>query len=91
MSIWATMTVEFWKRKSAEINNRWGTLQEMNEGADKQKIMREDFIGCECINEITGENSKLLETTVEQYIFKIISYPILLGLMGCVVATFFLV
>ena len=25
-SIWATMTVEFWKRKTAEINNRWGTL-----------------------------------------------------------------
>jgi len=34
VSIWATISVEFWRRKTAEINNRWGTLEEMNEGAE---------------------------------------------------------
>lgn len=28
--IWSTIIVEFWKRKTSEINYRWGTLELMN-------------------------------------------------------------
>ena len=28
--LWATFIVEFWKRKTSEINYRWGTLEQMN-------------------------------------------------------------
>ena len=34
ISIWGTLIVEFWKRKTAEINARWGNLQLMNADED---------------------------------------------------------
>jgi hypothetical protein len=30
-SLWATIAVELWKRKTCEINARWGTLDLMND------------------------------------------------------------
>ena len=35
ISIWGTMIVEFWKRKTAEINTRWGNLSLMNLNEDE--------------------------------------------------------
>ena len=47
-------TIEYWKRKTAEINNRWGTLEAMGSGTDI-KIIREEFIGDEGVYNVTGE------------------------------------
>ena len=47
LSIWSTVCVEFWKRKSSEINARWGMLDLMN--SDELKP-RYEFSGDEEIN-----------------------------------------
>lgn len=56
--IWSTIIVEFWKRKTSEINYRWGTLDQMNNPDILNKIVREDFIGDECISAVTGGLTK---------------------------------
>jgi len=56
--IWSTIIVEFWKRKTSEINYRWGTLELMNNPDILNKQLREDFVGDECISAITGALTK---------------------------------
>jgi hypothetical protein len=56
--IWGTFIIEFWKRKTSEINYRWGTLDEMNNPKSIIKKIRPDFLGDECISNTTGELTK---------------------------------
>lgn len=56
--IWSTVIVEFWKRKTSEINYRWGTLDLMNNSDILNKQLRASFIGDECISSVTGGLTK---------------------------------
>ena len=58
VTIWSTIVVERWKRKTSEINFRWGQLEEMNNPDILDKIVRDEFNGDERINNITGETTK---------------------------------
>ena len=55
--IWVSTLISNWKRKNAEIATRWGVLDLMlsSEGKSKKKSIRATFIGCEKINDATGE------------------------------------
>ena len=53
VTIWNNITVEYWKRKSSEINYRWGNMALISEGKE-ERIMRTDFVGYEMISEVTG-------------------------------------
>ncbi|KRX06795.1 Ankyrin repeat-containing domain [Pseudocohnilembus persalinus] len=91
VTVWNTLIVEYWKRKSAEINYRWGNIQIMgeHENQDEKKI-RNDFVGDECISNITGGLTKYQQKRKSIFMFLITS-PILLLLMAAVVATILLV
>jgi anoctamin-8 len=78
--------VEFWKRKTCEINARWGTLDMMNE--DEDQTVREGFSGDEEIFLVTGELTKH-ERKFETVVVLLISVPILLVLTSCAIVIFF--
>ena len=61
--------MEYWKRKTAEINNRWGTLELMNLGSEV-RIIREEFIGDEGVDHVTGDVTihKMPKTELDQII-----------------------
>jgi anoctamin-8 len=50
--------VELWKRKSAEINTRWGCIDLMEDEEAENRIIREGFSGDEEIYDVTGELTK---------------------------------
>ncbi|EGR27499.1 transmembrane protein 16k, putative [Ichthyophthirius multifiliis] len=85
--LWSTFIVEFWKRKTSEINYRWGTLEQMNTELDVDKQIRSDFIGDECISLETGGLTKHQEKA-KTVIVLLISIPFLLILMACIVFIF---
>ncbi|KAL4481466.1 hypothetical protein ABPG74_007555 [Tetrahymena malaccensis] len=85
--IWSTIIVEFWKRKTSEINYRWGTLDMMNNPDILNKILKEDFVGDECISAVTGGLTKYQKKS-RTIIKFLISIPILFGLMALVVYIF---
>ena len=85
-AICSTLVIEKWKRKSAEIATRWGTIDMIDDSAHRL-IMRKEFFGDETISETTGvvtKHSKRAETPL--YFF--ITFPILLILLAIVVASF---
>lgn len=79
--------MEFWKRKSCEINYRWGQLELMNNPEELQKEIKEDFVGDDEIQSNTGELTKHY-TQFRTIIVMLISIPIFLGLICCVGITF---
>ena len=91
ISIWGTMIVEFWKRKTAEINTRWGNLSLMNLNEDEvAKAERKQFSGDEVISEVTGESTKFYKPTTT--ILKLfLSGLVLLGLLGAMCGSYFLI
>ncbi len=56
--LWSTLQVEFWKRKTSEINTRWGALDLMQNSEIQGRIIREGFSGDEEIYDVTGELTK---------------------------------
>lgn len=87
VSLWSTIIVEFWKRKCSEINTRWGALQLMNNESTSE--IRKEFSGDEFVSNVTGELTKYQEQSKTIWIF-LGSLPVLIVLLGCCIATFFL-
>ena len=91
ISIWGTLIVEFWKRKTAEINARWGNLQLMNADEDLvNKVERKQFSGDEVISEITGDSTKFYKQTTTM-VKLILSGLVLLLLLGAMCGSYFLI
>ena len=53
VSVLSTLIVEFWKRKSAEINTRWG-LWNFDDESENFDEVRKEFSGDEYVHPITG-------------------------------------
>jgi hypothetical protein len=49
----STFIVEFWKRKSAEINTRWGYWN-FDDDSERDDEVRKEFVGDEFVSPITG-------------------------------------
>jgi hypothetical protein len=67
--IWNSIVVEYWKRKTSEINYRWGSLDEMNANEQETRAMRAEFSGYECINNVTGEPTKRTKAEREEVFY----------------------
>jgi hypothetical protein len=78
--------LEFWKRKTSEINFRWGSVKFMTQ-VNENKTMRDEFIGDENVNEVTGELTKKKYKGDSVY-YQILQIPLFLALGGLVVGTF---
>ena len=86
-SLSSTLVVERWKRKSAEIATRWGTI-DMMKNTSRQRILRTEFVGDETVHETTGVITKL-STNKQTVVYFAMSIPILLVLLAAVVGSFF--
>ena len=53
VSIWTTIMVEFWKRKSSEINARWGNLDLTTDDSWQTKDIRKAYSGDEMVDWLT--------------------------------------
>ena len=84
--IWNSVTLEFWKRKTSEINFRWGSIKFMTK-TNNQKTMRDDFIGDENVNEVTGELTKK-KFKGDSTLYQVLQFPVLILLGGSVIVTF---
>ncbi len=87
-SLCSTMVVEKWKRKSAELATRWGTLDMLN-NKSLRRTLRKEYIGNEVINETTGELTRV-NTKASTKIYFLLSTPVLILLVAGVVGTFVL-
>lgn len=85
-SLCSTLVVERWKRKSAEIATRWGTI-DMMKNASIKRILRPEFVGDETVHETTGVITKV-STNKQTLLYFAISLPILLVLLAAVVGSF---
>ena len=85
--IWNSVIIEIWKRKTNEINFRWGSVKIETEDDKEAKTLREEFVGDEQINHISGElTKKRFEGSGN--IFKFIQIPVFLSLGLAVIGTF---
>ncbi|CAD8164622.1 unnamed protein product [Paramecium octaurelia] len=84
MSIWSTITVEFWKRKQCEMNARWGLLDQMNQ---QELTTRLEFQGDEYMNHITHQIEKY-EQKGHSTIMFMISIPVLILFSSFIVGLF---
>mgnify|MGYP001420782511 FL=1 len=87
--LWNVCTVEGWKRKNAEIATRWGIHIHGREdtGEHAMSRIRKDFSGDECISHNIGLLTKKFRFPATLVTF-MISLPILIVLLACVVGTF---
>ena len=85
-SLIMTLLVERWKRKSAEIATRWGTIDLEKKQHDDQ--IRKEYSGDEIISVTTGSLTKFNpKNPIIRY--NIASLLVLLFLCACVVASFY--
>ncbi|CAK78542.1 unnamed protein product (macronuclear) [Paramecium tetraurelia] len=89
VTIWSTVQTELWKRKTSEINTRWGCIDQMlqAESSYYEGPLKDKFSGDEEINNITKRLTKHQQITklaVYFVIFLILLAVFLLGSFGIV-------
>lgn len=84
--LWNAISVERWKRKSSEINTRWGISTSTTSDIGLKNV-RKEFFGDEVISHNTGSLTKKYKVNVTVITF-LASLPVLIFLLCCVVGVF---
>ncbi|KAJ7997800.1 hypothetical protein DPEC_G00215880 [Dallia pectoralis] len=79
--LWSTLFMEFWKRRSSALSERWGTLQLSESFAEP----RPGFHGTLGINPVTGRLEPLFPEWKSQLRVGLVSVPVVGLFMGLVV------
>ena len=89
LSIWATLFVEYWKRKSSEIKTVWGLNDGIvSPGADLEgNRVRKGFFGNERVDPISGDTVKYFPSS-KRWMRTSLQIPILLVLGAGIIAGF---
>lgn len=56
--LWVTIFIERWKRKSAELNQKWGISAISLGGRGEARVMRDEFIGYEYFSKETHNTER---------------------------------
>lgn len=58
VTLWVTIFIERWKRKSAEICHKWGISDILLQSQGESRVMRDDFKGYEYLSLVTRNTQK---------------------------------
>lgn len=83
---------QFWRRKSKEINVRWGTLEYIYDDKDLNEVVRKEFMGDDIIDQFTGEELK--SAFMKNWLYKysrLFSDIVLLMLLSTAIFLFYII